>query len=261
VRIATWNLNSVKARLPRLLAWLDERQPDVLLVQETKSTQDAWPALSFLERGYESDHHGAGRWNGVGVLSRVGLEEVLLGLPGQPAFDGVVEARAMAATCGGLRLWSVYVPNGRAVGSPHYAYKLAFLERLREVVAAEQELRPEQPFGVLGDLNVAPHDVDVWDPAAFATATHVTPAERQALADLGLHDLPPRASADPADSRPAWTFWEMRMLGFQKGRGMRIDLALVNDELRARAVDVWVDRDARKGVGPSDHAPLVVDLS
>jgi exodeoxyribonuclease III len=260
VRIATWNLNSVKARLPRLLAWLDERQPDVLLVQETKSTEDAWPALPFLERGYESAHHGAGRWNGVGILSRVGLDEVLRDLPGQPGFDGVVEPRAIAATCGGIRLWSVYVPNGRSVGSPHYLYKLAWLERLADVVAAEQQLRSGQPLGVLGDLNVAPNDADVWDPAVFATSTHVTPAEREAVARLGLHDLPARASADPADTRPAWTFWEMRMLGFQKGRGMRIDLALVNDALRERTADVWVDRDARRGEGPSDHAPLVVDL-
>lgn len=257
MRIATWNVNSAKARQPRLLAWLEQRRPDVLLLQETKLADAAWPAEVYADAGYDSAHHGTGRWNGVAVLSRVGLTQVTRGVPEQAAFDGVLEGRAIGATCAGLRLWSLYVPNGRGVDTPHYAYKLGFLAQLAKVVADEGG----QPFGLLGDFNVAPSDDDVWDAAAFAGSTHVTPAERAALAALELHDLPPRASADPDDARPPYTFWEMRMLGFQKGRGMRIDLALVNDELAGRVVDVWVDRDARKGEGPSDHAPLVVDLA
>ncbi len=257
MRIATWNVNSAKARQPRLLAWLEQRQPDVLLLQETKLADEAWPADLYESAGYASAHHGTGRWNGVAVLSRVGLDDVVRDVPDQAEFDGAMEGRAIGATCGGLRLWSLYVPNGRGIGTPHFAYKLGFLDQLRQVVAAEGG----QPLGLLGDFNVAPHDADVWDPSVFTESTHVTPDERAAVTALGLTDLPPRASADPDDARPPYTFWEMRMLGFQKGRGMRIDLALVNDALRARVTDVWVDRDARKGEGPSDHAPLVVDLS
>ncbi len=256
MRIATWNVNSAKARQPRLLAWLEQRQPDVVLLQETKLADEAWPEQAYADAGYASAHHGTGRWNGVAILSKVGLDDVTRDVPGQVAFDGAMEGRAIGATCGGLRLWSLYVPNGRGVGTPHFAYKLGFLEQLQQVVATESH----QPFGLLGDFNVAPADDDVWDISLFAESTHVTPQERQAVTALNLHDLPPRASADPEDARPAYTFWEMRMLGFQKGRGMRIDLALVNDALRARVSDVWVDRDARKGEGPSDHAPLVVDL-
>lgn len=269
MRIATWNLNSVKARLPRLLRWLDERQPDVLAVQETKATDESWPAAALAERGYESVHHGTGRWNGVGILSRVGLADVALGLPGQPAFEEATEARAIGATCAGIRLWSIYVPNGRSVGSDHFRYKLSFYRALAEQCAAERTERGlDAPFGLLGDFNVAPSDKDVWDIAAFDGHTHVTPEERAALAeiqwaagsDAALIDLIPRASADPRDTRPPYTFWEMRMLGFQKGRGMRIDLALVSPSLAERAEQIWVDRDARKGEGPSDHAPLVLDL-
>jgi exodeoxyribonuclease-3 len=270
VRIATWNVNSMKARLPRLLDWLEQRQPDVLLVQETKVTDQTWPADALAGRGYESVHHGTGRWNGVGILSRVGLADIVLGLPGQPAFEEATEARAIGASCAGIRLWSIYVPNGRAVGSEHFRYKLSFYRALAEQCAAERaELGVEAPFGLLGDFNVAPSDSDVWDIHAFDGHTHVTRAERAALAeiqtasgpDAALVDLVPRASADPGDTRPPYTFWEMRMLGFQKGRGMRIDLALVTESLAGRVTDVWVDRDARKGDGPSDHAPLVLDLS
>ncbi len=269
MRIATWNVNSVKARLPRLLSWLEQRQPDVLLVQETKATDELWPAAALAAQGYESAHLGTGRWNGVAVISRVGLDRVTRGLPNQPSFDGLDEARAIGATCAGLRLWSVYVPNGRAVGSEHYAYKLDFLRCLAEQCLAERtELGLDAPYGLLGDFNVAPADSDVWDIGAFDGLTHVTPAERSAISGIqqaagpaaALVDLMPRASADPADARPPYTFWEMRMLGFQKGRGMRIDLALVSESLAARA-EAWVDRDARKGAGPSDHAPLVLDLN
>jgi exodeoxyribonuclease-3 len=268
VRIATWNVNSVKSRLPRLLPWLADRAPDVLLLQETKSTDEAWPAEAFTALGYESVHLGTGRWNGVAVLSQVGLEHVTLGLPGQPAFEGVVEPRALGVSCAGVRLWSLYVPNGRKAGSAHYAYKLAFLDAVRAHVDQEADALSDGPLGVLGDFNVAPTDADVWDPALLAGGTHVSDAERSALESLrtgvgrdGLTDLLPRASHAADDARHPWTFWEMRMLGFQKGRGMRLDLALVNPALAARVTDVWVDRDARRGEAPSDHAPLVLDLA
>jgi len=269
MRIATWNVNSVKARLPRLRSWLAEREPDVLLVQETKATDESWPATELAELGYESVHHGTGRWNGVAILSRVGLADVTRGLTAEPGFGGSTEARAIGATCAGVRLWSIYVPNGRTVGSDHFGYKLSFLRALREQCAAERaELGLAAPYGLLGDFNVAPTDADVWDITAFDGFTHVTPEERSAVveiqraagADEALIDLMPRASADPRDERRPYTFWEMRMLGFQKGRGMRIDLALVSKSLADRTQAVWVDRDARKGEGPSDHAPLVLDL-
>ncbi|MCW2523194.1 MAG: xthA [Frankiales bacterium] len=264
MRIATWNVNSVKARLPRLLDWIADRQPDVLLMQETKATIDSWPTAALSELGYDSAHHGGGRWNGVAIISRVGLSDVTRDLASQPSFDGVIEPRAIGATCGGVRLWSLYVPNGRSVGHAHFEYKLQFLQALAEQTAAERRaLGLDYPYGLLGDFNVAPRDEDVWDITAFDGLTHVTPQERTAVAALGaggLVDLAPRASADPTDTRPAYTFWEMRMLGFQKGRGMRIDLALVSESLADRTSATWVDRDARRGEGPSDHAPLVVDF-
>jgi exodeoxyribonuclease-3 len=267
VRIVTWNVNSMKARLPRFLSWLEERQPDVVLLQETKADDAGWPADVLAERGYESAHLGTGRWNGVAVVSRVGLTDVRRSFPGQPAFEGALEARAIGATMGGLRLWSLYVPNGRDLGHPHYEYKLAFLDGLRELVSQElSSYGPDVGFGLLGDFNIAPLDSDVWDIAAFDGRTHVSAPERAALAGLQsgagveLADLRPRPSADTADVRPPYTFWEMRQLGFQKGRGMRIDLILANPALAALTTDVWVDRDTRKGQGPSDHAPLVLDL-
>ena len=268
MRIATWNVNSVKARLPRLLPWLQDRSPDVVLLQETKSTDPAWSALPLAALGYESVHLGAGRWNGVAILSRLGIDHPTFGLPGQPTFEGTLEPRALGATCGGIRLWSLYVPNGRDLASAHYTYKLEFLAALARHTAAEADALAGAPLGLLGDFNVAPTDADLWDPTLFAGRTHASPAERAALAALaadgggpgGLTDLRPRASHAAGDTRPPYTFWEMRMLGFQKGRGMRLDLALANAALRARVRDVWVDRDARRGDGPSDHAPLVVDL-
>lgn len=270
MRVATWNVNSVTARMPRLTDWLERRSPDVLLVQETKATDDAWPAADFSRLGYESVHLGNGRWNGVAVLSRVGIDDVTVNLPGQPEFEGSVEPRAIGAICGGVRLWTLYVPNGRTLGSPHYGYKLEFLLALRSQALAElAALRPGVPYGLLGDFNVAPTDADVWDPAGLEGHTHVSEAERSAIdllctgddGDAVLTDLLPRASERIDDERHPWTFWEMRMLGYQKGRGMRLDLVLANPAFRDRASEVWVDRDARKGQGPSDHAPVVVDLT
>ncbi|WP_327267785.1 exodeoxyribonuclease III [Streptomyces sp. NBC_01218] len=257
MRIATWNVNSITARLPRLLAWLESTGTDVLCVQETKCTAEQFPTDELREAGYASAVNATGRWNGVALISRVGLDEVVTGLPDGPAYDGVVEPRAIAATCGPVRLWSVYVPNGREVTHEHYAYKLRWLQALRTAVAADASAA--RPFAVLGDFNVAPTDEDLWDPTRFEGATHVTPAERDALAALraeGLSDIVPR----PLKYDHPFTFWDYRELGFPKNRGMRIDLAYGNAPFAASVKDAYVDREARKGKGASDHAPVVVDL-
>ncbi|MEU5420134.1 exodeoxyribonuclease III [Streptomyces sp. NPDC001407] len=257
MRIATWNVNSITARLPRLLAWLESSGTDVLCIQETKCGEDAFPFDELRELGYEAAVNATGRWNGVALLSRVGLEDVVSGLPGGPDYDGAQEPRAISATCGGARLWSVYVPNGREVGHDHYAYKLRWLEALRDAVAADAE--GERPFAVLGDFNIAPTDEDVFDPAVFEGATHVTPAERAALGalrDLGLSDVVPR----PLKYDRPYTYWDYRQLCFPKNKGMRIDLVYGNAPFAQAAKDAYVDREERKGKGASDHAPVVVDL-
>ena len=258
MRLATWNVNSLKARLPRVLDWVDTREPDVLCLQETKLAADAFPTAALEERGYTCVHHGQGRWNGVAVCSRVGLDDVERGFPGQPEFDGVAEARAVAATCGGVRVWSVYVPNGRAVDDPHYAYKLAWLEALRAHVADSGT----EAAAVVGDFNVAPEDTDVWDPSLFVGSTHVTGPERAAVAgflEAGLVDVV-RARHGAQEHPALHTYWDYRAGAFHKKMGMRIDLVLAGAPVAARAVQVFVDREARKGSGPSDHAPVVVDL-
>lgn len=257
MRIATWNVNSITARLPRLLAWLESTGTDVLCVQETKSTLEQFPADALRELGYEAAVNATGRWNGVALISRVGLDDVVKGLPGGPEYEGVEEPRAISATCGGARVWSVYVPNGREVAHDHYAYKLRWLEALRAAVA--EDSAGERPFAVLGDFNVAPTDQDVWDPALFEGATHVTPAEREALAALragGLSDVMPR----PLKYDQPYTFWDYRELRFPKNRGMRIDLVYGNGPFTTAVKDSYVDREERKGKGASDHAPVVVDL-
>lgn len=258
MRIATWNVNSITARLPRVLEWLERVQPDVVGLQELKCTSDAFPHLPLQALGYEAVAHGNGRWNGVALLSRVGLSDVTLDLTDQPAYDGASEPRAVGATCAGVRIWSVYVPNGREPGHDHYAYKLAWLAALRDTIAAETAVDEGQPLAVIGDFNVAPTDADVWDIGQFADSTHVTEAERVALASLGsagLAEILPRSlKGEP------YTFWDYRNGAFHRGWGMRIDLVMANASFTARTTDVWVDRDARKGTGASDHAPVVVDL-
>jgi exodeoxyribonuclease III len=256
VRVATWNVNSVKQRLPRLLPWLDERKPDVVCLQETKLTDEAFTELlgaELAQRDYQVAVHGQGQWNGVAILSRAGLDDVVTGLAGAPGFPGP-EARAVAATCGGIRVHSVYVPNGRSPGSDHYQYKLAWLAALTEVVGAG----PEAAL-VCGDMNIAPADADVFDPAAFVDQTHVTPPEREALARLealGLHDV----VRDRWPSEQVFSYWDYRAGMFHQNLGMRIDLVLASDPVAPRVRAAWVDRQARKGTGPSDHAPVMVDL-
>ena len=259
MRIATWNVNSVLARLPRLTVWLEETAPDVVCLQETKVGADAFPAGEVTKLGYEIAAHGEGRWNGVAILSKAGLADVERGLPGDPGFPGpdTLEARTISATCGPVRVRSVYVPNGRTPEDPHYQYKLRWLAALRDAVAADAA--GPTPFALMGDFNVAPADDDVWDIAAFQGSTHVTPAERAALAELraaGLSDVVPRIEKGPHP----FTYWDYRAGSFHKGMGMRIDLVYANEPFAGKVTDAWVDREARKGKGPSDHAPVVVDL-
>jgi len=256
VRITTWNVNSVKQRVPRLLPWLDERQPDVVCLQETKLADDAFTALlgtELADRGYEVALHGEPAWNGVAILSRTGLDDVVRGIAGGPGFPRQ-EARAVAATCGGIRVISVYVPNGRVPDSEHYQYKLAWLAALKEMIATG----PEATI-VLGDMNIAPTDDDVFDPDAYIGQTHVTAPERAALAELqslGLHDV----VREHWPNERVFTYWDYRAGMFHQDLGMRIDLALASGSVADRVKAAWVDRHARKGKGPSDHAPLIIDL-
>jgi exodeoxyribonuclease-3 len=276
MRIATWNINSVTTRLERVLDWLETREPDVLCLQELKTTDAAFPAMPIAALGYEAAYVAQGRWNGVAILSRIVLADVTSNLPTQPAYGNegeiaIVEARAVGATVGasaakpGLRVWSLYVPNGREVGHAHFAYKLNWLDSLRDVAVSELATHPDAPYALLGDFNVAPKDSDVWDPAKFVDATHVTPQERaryEALIDAGLVDLMPR----PGKGDNPFTFWDYRGGAFHKDEGMRIDLVLGNPLFAGAVTDIWVDREARKGSAqseggaPSDHAPIVVDL-
>ncbi|NDK91803.1 exodeoxyribonuclease III [Gordonia desulfuricans] len=260
MRVATWNVNSVKQRIPRLLPWLDERQPDVVCLQETKLSDDVFDTVlgpEFTDRGYEFVHVGQGQWNGVAILSKVGLDDVRRGFDGAPGFpdrDDKPEARAVSAVCGGARVYSLYVPNGREIDSDHYHYKLAWLDRLREVV------EPEAADTMLcGDINIAPADADVYDPRAFAGHTHVTEPERKALAGLeglGLTDVVRRRWPD----EQIYSYWDYRAGMFHKDLGMRIDLILAGTSVSDRVAAAWVDRAARKGTKPSDHAPVVVDV-
>jgi exodeoxyribonuclease-3 len=256
VRIATWNVNSVRQRVPRLLPWLDERRPDVVCLQETKLTDVALHELlgdELAHRGYAVAAHGEAAWNGVAILSRAGMVDVLPGLPGAPGFPHQ-EARAISATCGGIRVASVYVPNGRVPDSEHYRYKLAWLAALRDLVAAG----PAATI-VCGDMNVAPTDDDVFDPDAYLGQTHVTAPERAALAELralGLRDV----VRDRWPGRRVFTYWDYRAGMFHQDLGMRIDLILASEPVASRVCAAWVDRHARKGTGPSDHAPVIVDL-
>jgi exodeoxyribonuclease-3 len=242
--------------MPRLLPWLDQRQPDVACLQETKLTDAAFRELVGDElsgRGYELAVHGEATWNGVAILSRAGLEDVVAGIDGGPGFPNP-EARVVSATCAGIRFVCVYVPNGRTPGSEHYAYKLAWLESLGTMVGA----RPQATV-VCGDMNIAPTDDDVFDPDAYVGQTHVTAPEREALTGLeahGLHDV----VRERWPNERVFTYWDYRAGMFHQDCGMRIDLVLAGDDVAERVKAAWVDRHARKGKGPSDHAPVIVDL-
>ena len=257
MRLATWNVNSLKARQPRVEEWLAYAHPDVLCLQETKLADGAFPHLAFSALGYDSVHHGQGQWNGVAILSRVGIDDVTTGFGDAPdPYEG--DARLVAATCGGVRVVSVYVPNGREVGTEFYERKLAWLGSLREWLA--RTCRPSDDVSVLGDFNVAPEDRDVWSTSAFDGATHVTAPERAAVAHLeewGLEDVFRRVY--PNGDR-LFSYWDYRRGDFHEHRGMRIDLVLASRPLADRVRFAVVDRNARKGKQPSDHAPVLVDF-
>jgi exodeoxyribonuclease-3 len=248
VKLATWNVNSLNVRLPRVLEFLELHAPDVVCLQETKVEGDAFPEAALREAGYLSVHHSAGRWAGVALLSREPLADPAYGLPGEsiPA-----EARWVEATVGGRRVASVYVPNGRTVGSETFAQKLQFLEAMAR--------RAPQVDVIAGDMNVAPADLDVYEPAAFAGETHVTPEERERLRAVleagGLKDAFRSLNPDG----PGFTWWDYRQGHFHRGMGLRIDLVLVPATIEVRSSGI--DRNFRKGPKPSDHAPLLTELA
>ena len=253
--VATWNVNSLKARMPRVEEWLARVQPDVLCMQETKLANDKFPTAEMSALGYESAHFGQGQWNGVAIVSRVGLEDVL------PNFAAGVEpdpeARILTATCAGVRISSVYVPNGRELDHDHYRYKLSWLKRLREHL--DRDTRPTADVIVMGDFNIAPEDRDVWDVTKFEGATHVSDAERAALQEVcgfGMEDTFRRLNQDDK----VFSWWDYRGGSFHKGQGMRIDLILATKSVADRATSTSIDRNARKGEKPSDHAPVLLEF-
>lgn len=267
MRIATWNVNSLKARLEKVTWWLDRARPDVLLMQETKLADHDAPADTFHASGYELAHHGEGRWNGVAIASRCGIADVVtnFGQPLRPAKtedtgddEPLAEARMIAATCGGVRVVCIYAPNGRSVGSPFYEAKLVWFDRLARWF--KENADPAAPLALGGDFNVAPADIDVWDPQACHGGTHVSPRERAAFAMLcewGLVDVYRAQHAEPE----RYTWWDYRAGNFHKNFGMRIDHLLVTQSVAERTVWTEIDREARKGKPlPSDHTPLVIDL-
>jgi exodeoxyribonuclease-3 len=254
VLIATWNVNSLKARLPRVQQWILENKPDVLCIQETKMKDAVFPSLVFREMGYESAHFGQGQWNGVAILSKVGLDNVINNFAvGEP--DG--EARIISAECGGITVVCVYVPNGRELEHDHYQYKLRWMKQLKQHVAKIS--KPTSDVIVTGDFNIAPNDIDVWDPEALVGSTHVSAPEREVLNDLcawGLTDIYRDQHPEPK----LFSWWDYRDGGFHKNHGMRIDLLLVSESVAKRTKMTVVDRNARKGEKPSDHAPVVMEL-
>jgi exodeoxyribonuclease-3 len=258
VKIATWNVNSLKARLPRVEGWIEQHQPDVLVMQETKLADSAFPEQAFSDLGYASTHHGNGRWNGVAILSKVGLEDSRGGFSGEDSAS-IEECRIVQATCDGVKVMSVYVPNGRTVDSEFFEQKLTWLGQLRREL--DLTCRPGDEVVILGDFNVAPEDRDVWDVTQFVGMTHVTPAERAALADVEAWGLTDAMRVTYPDEIGPFTWWDYRAGAFHKGWGMRIDLALVSQPVLARLTAAYRDRDARKGPQPSDHAPVVIELA
>jgi exodeoxyribonuclease-3 len=255
VKLVTWNVNSLRARLPRVLELLDLHRPDIACLQETKVEPDAFPHDELRAAGYRAADHSAGRWAGVALLAREGLpiEDVLCGLPGEPP---IVEARWVEATVAGMRVASVYVPNGREVGSDSFVAKLGFLDAL----AAHAATLAERPAVIGGDFNVCPTDLDVYDPEAFVGSTHVTPEERGRLETVLAHGFVDSFRALHPDE-PGFTWWDYRAGHFHKGLGLRIDLTLVSEELAPRLRECGIDRNFRKGQKPSDHAPLLLDLA
>ncbi len=262
MRIATWNVNSIRSRVERVEAWLARSEVDVLAIQETKAREDQFPYLPFEALGYEVAHIGLNQWNGVAIASRVGLAEITVGFPGMPSWGEppAPEARAIGATCAGVRIWSVYVPNGRALDDPHMAYKLEWLDRLAAAGRAWLAEDPQAQIVIMGDWNVAPSDEDVWSMEFYADKSHVSPGERagfRGVVDAGYADLVRPHAPGPG----VYTYWDYQQLRFPKKQGMRIDFALGSPALAARVAGAAIDREERKGKGASDHAPVVIELS
>lgn len=261
MRIATWNVNSIRARVDRVIAWLERSNVDVLAIQETKAKDAQFPYERFREIGYEVVHHGLNQWNGVAIASRVGISDVQIGFDQMPGWGEPLapEARAIGATCAGVRVWSLYVPNGRTLDDPHLPYKLQWLQVLRQQAIAWVAAHPDTPLALTGDWNIAPQDDDVWDMEVFEGSTHVSPPERAAFAaflDAGFVDVVRPHTPGPG----VYTYWDYQRLRFPKRQGMRIDFVLGSPAFAARVSSAAIDREERKGKGASDHAPVIVDL-
>jgi len=262
MRIATWNVNSIRSRIDRVEAFLTRHEIDVIALQETKARDDQWPLMGLEAMGYEVATLGHSQWNGVAIASRVGLGDVRHGFEGMPQWGEPLasEARALGATCGGVQVWSLYVPNGRALGDPHLTYKLEWLDRLRTAAHGWLKDDPAAQIALTGDWNIAPQDDDVWDMSVFAKSTHVSPDERaafQAFVDSGYVDVVRPHTPGP----DVYTYWDYYRQRFERNKGMRIDFILGSPALAGRVRGAEIDRDERAGKGASDHAPVVVDLA
>lgn len=259
MRIATWNVNSIRARVDRVTDWLGRADIDVLAMQEIKCREHQFPFAAFEAAGYEVAMHGLNQWNGVAFASRIGIDDIEQGFPGMPGFgpDEALEARALGATFEGTRLWSLYVPNGREIDHPHYAYKLRWLDALAENAAEWLRRDPDASIALMGDWNIAPLDSDVWDPAFFEGKTHVTPAERAAFSRF---DEAGYADVVRARVPVGYTYWDYQQLRFPRNEGMRIDFVLGSPAFAGLVEEAEIVRDERKGEAPSDHVPVVVDL-
>ena len=262
MRIATWNVNSIRSRIDRVEAFLTRHEIDVIALQETKARDDQWPLMGLEAMGYEVATLGHSQWNGVAIASRVGLGDVRHGFEGMPQWGEPLasEARALGATCGGVQVWSLYVPNGRALGDPHLTYKLEWLDRLRTAAHGWLKDDPAAQIALTGDWNIAPQDDDVWDMSVFAKSTHVSPDERaafQGFVDSGYVDVVRPHTPGP----DVYTYWDYYRQRFERNKGMRIDFILGSPALAGRVTGAEIDRDERAGKGASDHAPVVVDLA
>ncbi|MDO5746824.1 MAG: exodeoxyribonuclease III [Actinomycetaceae bacterium] len=256
MKIATWNVNSARARHDRIIDVLKRHNLDVLAIQETKCPAQKWDVSAIEALGYKVCVHGINQWNGVGIISRVGLTQVMKEFPQQPSFKDVVEPRALGALCGGVTIWSLYVPHGRALDNPHFTYKLAWLDALRAHATEWLNKDPQAAFILMGDWNIAPLDCDVWDISVFEGDTHVSDRERRAFSsfeDAGLSEV-------TREYAPGYTYWDYRLLRFVKNEGMKIDFALASPSVKKRVVNAFIDREERKGKGASDHVPVIIEL-
>jgi exodeoxyribonuclease III len=257
VKIASWNVNSVRTRVNRVIAFLESSGTDVLAMQEIKCKPDQFPYKPFEDAGYQIIMHGLNQWNGVAFASKIPAEDVEIGFSGMPEFKDAQEARAIGATFEGNRLWSLYVPNGRTLDDPHFPYKLEWLDRLASITAETLESEPDLALALMGDFNIAPLDTDVWDINFFAGSTHVTPQERQAFEafeQIGLRDVVRPLVPD------GYTYWDYQQLRFPRNEGMRIDFVLGSEAFAEKVKSASIERDERKGEGPSDHVPVVVEI-